>query len=65
MSESTQSRPQPPSIADPRSAETDLEYLGQEYDDDGPMPEQADDDDAEFEKGQPCLLYTSPSPRDS
>ena len=53
MSESTLSRPQPPSIADPRSAEMDLEYLGQEGDDDGPMPEQADDDDAEFEKGQP------------
>jgi hypothetical protein len=53
MSESTQSRPQPPSIKDPKEADVELWYAASEEDDGGPQPEQYDDDEMEFDSDQP------------
>ena len=44
MSESTNMRPQPPSIKDPTAADAHLEYMASEEDDTGPENEQYDDD---------------------
>jgi hypothetical protein len=50
MSESTQSRPQPPSIQDPKSGDAPLWLLGSEnMDDGGAEPEQYDTEEEEFE----------------
>lgn len=55
MSESTQSRPQPPSIQDPKSGDAPLWMLGSEnMDDGGAEPEQYEaEDEFEYETDQP------------
>ena len=56
MSESTQSRPQPPSISDPKSGDAPLWLLGTENMDEGGVePEQYDteEEDFEYETDQP------------
>ena len=44
MSESTNFRPQPPTMKNPDVNEVDLWYAGDEVEDDGPQPEQYEDD---------------------
>lgn len=53
MSESTQSRPQPPSISDPKAGNADLWYAADEEEDTGIEPEQSDADDYEARDGEP------------
>ncbi len=53
MSESTTMRPQPPSIKDPVAADVDLNYVAWEPEDNGPQPEQYDDDDMEASSDEP------------
>jgi hypothetical protein len=53
MAESTNMRPQPPSIKDPSPGDVPLWYAGDEVEDDGPQPEQYDDDDMEASADEP------------
>ena len=53
MSESTQYRPQPPSIKDPAAGDMDLWYAGKEVEDDGVEPEQGEPDESEFNPDEP------------
>ena len=54
MSESTNYRPQPPSISDPGTGNVDLWYAGTETEEAGLQPEQTEDEDlGDADEGQP------------